>query len=225
MDKNSLLRMEWFIENYISILDKKVLDVGSYDVNGSYKHLFPASRFDYVGLDVCDGPNVDIAVKNPYKWSEVETDSFDVVISGQTLEHVEFFWITMSEMTRVLKCGGTMFIIVPRGFIEHRHPVDCYRFLADGMVALARYCNLFIFHASTNLAPTRNHKKWYSHAKAHSMLIALKPYSGETRIVNVNEYKMCYQNNKGFEYPLIAQRPQGFFAKAVKKIMRILNII
>lgn len=56
MHKSSILRMQWFVDNYaskINIKDKiKVLDVGSYEVNGSYKHLFTEHKFDYWGLDI-----------------------------------------------------------------------------------------------------------------------------------------------------------------------------
>lgn len=50
-----------------------------------------------------EGPNVDVVLKNPYDWDAIESDSFDLVISGQAFEHIEFFWKTMEEMTRVLK--------------------------------------------------------------------------------------------------------------------------
>lgn len=75
-----------------------------------------------------EGPNVDVVLKNPYDWDAIESDSFDLVISGQAFEHIEFFWKTMEEMTRVLKKDGLLCLIAPNGFGEHRYPVDCYRF-------------------------------------------------------------------------------------------------
>ena len=130
--------MQWFVDNYASKINKrevKVLDVGSYDVNGSYKHLFNEQKYTYTGLDMEDGPNVDIVLRNPYDWEAIDADSFDVVISGQAFEHIEFFWKIMEEMTRVLKKDGLLCIIAPNGFGEHRYPVDCYRFFTDGMLA------------------------------------------------------------------------------------------
>lgn len=106
MHKSSSLRMQWFVDTYASNLmggKARILDVGSYDVNGSYRHLFDESRYHYIGLDTEEGPNVDVVLKNRYDWGAIESDSFDIVISGQAFEHIEFFWKTMEEMTRVLK--------------------------------------------------------------------------------------------------------------------------
>jgi len=184
--------MEWFEKEYSSKIIKekiKVLDVGSYDVNGSYKDVFKNSRYEYIGLDIEKGPNVDIVLENPYDWSQVGTDTFDIVISGQTFEHTEFFWITLAEMVRVLKKGGLLCIIVPNGFGEHRYPVDCYRFFTDGMIAMARYVSLEILHTHTNCAPDINYNYWYSRRYADSMLVARKTYDGVARYLDLKTYK------------------------------------
>ena len=190
MHKSSLSRMKWFAENYIS--DKKrldVLDVGSYNVNGCYKEIFTDNGHKYVGLDMENGPNVDICPESPYVWNEIEENKYDVVVSGQALEHIEFFWITMEEMIRVTKKDGLICIIVPNGFKEHRYPVDCWRFFTDGMIALARFYQLDILHAHTNSAPTTEDKDWYSEDCADTMLVAKKKYGGKARKIDLLGYK------------------------------------
>lgn len=181
--------MDWFVRTFCSSLEgeSKVLDVGSYDVNGCYKTFFSDEKYVYTGLDMSSGPNVDLVPKNPYNWVELPDNAFDIVISGQALEHIEFFWVTVAEMTRVLKKGGLLCIIAPRGFERHRYPVDCYRFDADGMLALARYCNLEPLHVSTNLAPRSDMYQWFSDFDADSILVAKKPVSWEG-MLNVKEY-------------------------------------
>jgi len=170
--------MEWFVQNYLAEYTQRgavrVLDVGSYDMNGSYKRFFD-ERFLYTGLDMVAGPNVDVVPKHIYKWPEIESNSFDVVVSGQTLEHTEFFWVTVAEMARVLRNDGLMCIIVPRSQGFHRHPVDCYRFDTDGMIALARYCNMLPLHASMNLAPEGAPLDWFIEGFGDAMLVARKP--------------------------------------------------
>jgi SAM-dependent methyltransferase len=185
-------RMEWFVQQFVPLRGRRlrVLDVGSYDVNGTYRIYFPETRFEYTGLDMTEGPNVDIVPSKVYSWEEVADDYYDIVISGQTLEHVEFFWLIVAEMTRILKKDGTLCIIVPNGFEEHRHPVDCWRFFTDGMIALARYVNLTVLHAHTNCAPSIDDKgQWYDPNCPDAMLVATKPYSGKAMVVDIEKYK------------------------------------
>jgi SAM-dependent methyltransferase len=124
-----------------------VLDVGSRIVTGqklNYKPLFPAPVFTYLGMDIEAGDNVDVVVALPYDWKEFRANSFDVVVTGQVLEHVPYFWDVFQEMERVLKPGGAVIVIVPSKGAVHRHPVDCYRFHPDGLIALAHRSNLQI---------------------------------------------------------------------------------
>ncbi len=83
--------------------------------------------------------NVDIVLKNPYAWKEIATNSIDVLITGQALEHIVFFWITMLEIVHILKPGGLCCIIAPSAGVEYKYPVDCWRFYTDGFKALSRF--------------------------------------------------------------------------------------
>jgi len=164
MHKSSYLNMSHFIEAY---LDKKVvtriIDIGSMNIHGCYKSLFDVPAWEYLGADIVKGANVDIILKDVYDWSQLPDNEFDVVISGQTFEHVEFFWLTIKEMARILKPGGLMCIIAPSGGKEHRYPVDCWRFYPDGMQALAKWAGLIVLEAyaqwNTTIHPTMD-KHW-----------------------------------------------------------------
>jgi SAM-dependent methyltransferase len=121
-----------------------ILDLGSLDVNGSYRLYFADLPWTYCGIDMAAGKNVDVALQEPYHWREIKSCSADVVISGQAFEHIDFFWMTMLEIARVLKPGGICCLIAPSGGPEHRYPVDCWRFYPDGFKALARFASLDI---------------------------------------------------------------------------------
>lgn len=177
--------MESFISRFVNTiapswcLDGKlrVLDVGSQSVSGgTYKALFPEDRFEYVGLDVTDGNNVDIVLPADYNWEPIETDSFHIVISGQAFEHTEFFWLTMDQMVRSMTCNGLLCLIAPNGFPLHRYPVDCYRFWQDAMIALARYTSLKVLDSGCV-------------ATADAWLMAQKQYSGPTRLPDFTKYR------------------------------------
>lgn len=229
MHKSSILRMKWFEENYASKISKdkiKVLDVGSYDVNGSYKHIFLDKKYEYIGLDMEEGPNVDIVLKNPYDWNEIPTDTFDVIISGQAFEHIEFFWITMAEMARIVKKDGLLCIIAPKGCEEHRYPVDCYRFFSDGMVALARYVSLEPLHTHTNCSPDLDYTDWYSKTNADSLLVAKKPYSGQAKYVNLKTYKCLPANQEILRTGLIPHNsPKKSKVKILSPLVKIIKKI
>ncbi|RPH48094.1 MAG: methyltransferase domain-containing protein [Desulfobacteraceae bacterium] len=119
-----------------------ILDLGSLDVNGSYRGYFESPSWTYRGIDMAAGRNVDIVLQDLYSWREIKSASADVMISGQAFEHIEFFWLTMLEIARVLKPDGLCCLIAPSGGPEHRYPVDCWRFYHDGFAALARFASL-----------------------------------------------------------------------------------
>jgi SAM-dependent methyltransferase len=232
------MRMQWFVANYLTPRMEgsagaagkmRVLDVGSYDVNGSYKQFFNTPCYDYTGLDMEAGPNVDIVPSSPYAWKEIETDAFDVVVSGQALEHIEFFWLTVSEMVRVLRKDGILCLIAPNGFAEHRYPVDCYRFFTDGMIALARYTNLDVLHAHTDCQPSIEDSGWHIDNREDSMLIARKPYSGSSLLIDVHNYVCRPAELDIARDPLVPHQrnplPTGIIHRAYRKIGRLIGSI
>ena len=195
MHESSMLRMKWFKDSYLKNSNEKqvmtILDVGSQCVSeqlNTYKVFFSESQFKYIGLDMVDGYNVDMVVKSAYKWDEIPNNFCDVIISGQMFEHVEFPWLTMSEMARVLKPQGVICIIVPSMQILHRFPVNCQNYFSDGLIALAKYAGLETLHASTNYAPEKAGIEWYNIHAQDSMLIAQKPIGWEEYSFNKENY-------------------------------------
>ena len=158
MHTSSYKRMKHLLDWYNPYWDNKqekieILDIGSYDQNGVHRKLFNDVRYIYMGLDLVDGPNVDIVPKDTYKWDEIEDDKYDLVISGQVFEHIEYPWLTIKEIARILRPGGFVIIIAPNAGFEHKAPFDCYRYYSDGLRALAKWADLFIHHASVAGVP------------------------------------------------------------------------
>ncbi|MEN6617557.1 MAG: methyltransferase domain-containing protein, partial [Syntrophorhabdus sp.] len=128
----------------------EVLDVGSYGVNGTYREIFSdRTLFSYTGLDLEPGPNVDYVADDPYSWNGIKDGSFDVIISGQAFEHIEFPWLVMEEISRALKADGMACIVAPSRGPEHKYPVDCWRYYPDGFVALAKWAGLEVLDSKT----------------------------------------------------------------------------
>jgi SAM-dependent methyltransferase len=144
---SSMNNMKRCIEKYESLIfadaqgrRPSVVDIGSMDVNGTYRELFDPLNWSYVGIDMAPGKGVDLVIRDPYKFP-LSDGSVDCVISGQMLEHNEFFWLTFAEKLRILRPTGLVFMIAPSIGPIHRFPVDCYRFYPDSYVALAKYTN------------------------------------------------------------------------------------
>lgn len=161
MHESSHRKMAEFVNAYLADADKatlEIVDLGANSVNGtsSYRPLFNLPNWHYRGLDVVAGTNVDIVVADPYRWTELEGSSIDVIVSGQTLEHIEFPWLTVAEISRVLRPGGLACLIAPAAGPEHRYPVDCWRIYPDGMRALARHAGLREVEIFTDW----NEKRW-----------------------------------------------------------------
>ncbi|MGE3347344.1 MAG: methyltransferase domain-containing protein [Ramlibacter sp.] len=153
MHLSSLINMERFRDGYLESLGAtptRILDLGSTEIGGCYRPIFDRPSWHYTGVDLAPGPNVDIVLARPYHWREVATNSIDVLISGQVLEHVEYFWITALEISRVLRPGGLACLIAPSSGPEHRYPVDSWRFYPDGMRALGKFARLECLEVYTN---------------------------------------------------------------------------
>jgi ubiquinone/menaquinone biosynthesis C-methylase UbiE len=115
MHKSSVEAMREFRKTFSQ--EGTVLDVGSQDVNGTYRAIFEGWK--YIGLDIVKGKNVDYVPSRPYRWEGLADESFDAVISGQALEHIEYPDKTFKEISRVLKKGGQCCIIAPSAGPAH----------------------------------------------------------------------------------------------------------
>ena len=184
MHRSSYNKMKYFKESFLNPDDElKILDIGSFDKNGDYNYglILNENKWTYHGLDLKPGNNVHIVIEDPYNWTEIEKETYDVVVSGQAFEHIEYFWLTLDQINRVLKPGGIICIIAPSGGPVHKNPYDCYRFNQDAMKAMAKYINFTILETGTD----QKSKPWHD-----SYLIAKKPDIGtkqnlETRINDI----------------------------------------
>lgn len=85
---------------------KRVLDVGSYDVNGNNRYLFP--HCDYIGIDVGEGPNVDY-ISPGHEW--VSDYQYDTIISTECFEHDMHWKSTWQNICYNLLKPGGMFLM------------------------------------------------------------------------------------------------------------------
>lgn len=92
-----------------------VLDIGSLDINGNNRYLF--SNPHYIGIDVGEGPNVDVVCLG-HEFKSLK--KFDVVISTECFEHDKYYDKTIINAVQLLKSGGLfMFTCASTGRAEH----------------------------------------------------------------------------------------------------------
>lgn len=101
----------------------KVLDCGSLDVNGSFRDLFELG--EYTGIDIAAGNGVDwVGSVADYKkymdGLEIKTPYYDVIVSGEMLEHDETWKEDIQHMIDMLRPGGLLaFSCAGKGRAEH----------------------------------------------------------------------------------------------------------
>lgn len=115
-----------------------VLEVGSYDVNGSVRpyveSLDPSS---YLGVDAQSGPGVDRVVDCEQLTGSVQWSSWNIVISTEMLEHVGNWRNCMYQMVDAMTTPGLLLITTRSpGFGFHPFPEDHWRFTVDEMTVI-----------------------------------------------------------------------------------------
>lgn len=109
----------------------RVLEVGAYNVNGSFRPLverWKPSR--YIATDCRPGPDVDVVIAAcdlPMAYREM-----DLIICTEVLEHVYDWKTALICMWQTLKLGGTLILSTRApGFPRHDFPSDYWRFTPE----------------------------------------------------------------------------------------------
>ena len=131
-----------FFPHYEPFHNARVLDCGSRDINGNNRFLFTNS--EYVGVDICQGPNVDVV--SPIHELTYPENSFDTVICAEVLEHDPHWIESIRNMIRMLKPGGLL-IITCAG--PERGPHSMHQ--AGGLTEGEYYHNLAFWVGSGNM--------------------------------------------------------------------------
>lgn len=94
----------------------RVLEFGSYDVNGSTRQFFEEPAL-YMGVDHREGPGVDVvSLFHEFIWGG---EPFDVFVCCNTLEHDPHWQESLANGFKYLRPGGLFLFTVPHGYPEH----------------------------------------------------------------------------------------------------------
>ncbi len=105
-----------------------LLEVGSRARSAVVRRDFAPAGWDYVGLDVMAGRNVDV-VGDAHELSRVfPSRRFDAVMSLSVLEHLLMPWKFVVELNRVLNIGAVGLFTTHQCWPMHDQPWDFWRF-------------------------------------------------------------------------------------------------
>lgn len=129
-------------ENEIS--GRKVLEIGSYDVNGSLRPLIESwNPEDYIGVDIEKGPGVDLICDAEDIVRKFGIEKFDVIIATELLEHVLNWKKVISNIKNLCKPNGIIIITTRSyGYTYHGAPHDYWRYELEDFKQIFSDCNI-----------------------------------------------------------------------------------
>lgn len=109
-----------------------IFDIGSKDGRANYAFGAPPAGAKVVCVDIAARAGVDL-VADAHDLHMVDSNTVDFVTTVSVLEHVQHPQQVVSEIFRILKPGGVVYVNVPFVFPFHADPNDFYRFSYRGV--------------------------------------------------------------------------------------------
>jgi SAM-dependent methyltransferase len=115
----------------------KVLEIGPSEFPTSYEKIVGDNSIEWHTLDMYESPSLTYTATSEYSYP-IPDGTYDIILSGQVMEHVRKPWVWIRELVRVCKTAGLVITIVPASWPYHDapHVVDCWRAFPEGMNAL-----------------------------------------------------------------------------------------
>jgi len=117
------------------IFNKRILEVGSYTRHESVRGLIEGYKpKEYIGIDIAEGRGVDIVCDACDILDRWGSNAFDVLLSTETMEHIEDWKKVIHNFKNVIVPGGIIFISTcSYGLGCHLRPDDFWRYEIDDM--------------------------------------------------------------------------------------------
>lgn len=95
----------------------RVVEIGSYNINGTARDVFVSVASTYVGVDHRPGPGVDV-VSLAHDFTPVRP--FDVALCCQVLEHDPYWPATLVHLCWLVRAGGIVAVTCAGpGYVPH----------------------------------------------------------------------------------------------------------
>lgn len=119
------------------IKDKRVLEVGALNINGSIRsHIEAQHPSEYMGIDIQQGAGVDCVIDAGNLIDTFGPESYDLVLCLEMLEHCQDWRRVIHNLKGVLKTGGILIATTRSpGFPLHNEP-DHWRYTINQWYAI-----------------------------------------------------------------------------------------
>lgn len=180
------LNSQLLFERYAKELfrpDMRVLEMGPNEIPSTYQTMVGIGSIGWDTLDISHGrahPSLTFVTDDEYRFP-VDSDAYDIVVSGQVIEHVRQIWRWMREVARVCRPGGRVVTICPVTWPYHEDPVDCWRIYPEGMNALLGEAGLepeVVVCESAEPKLDLRKQKWFLVKQTLKAFIGREPFIG-----------------------------------------------
>jgi len=201
---------------------KKVIEVGSCDVNGSLRPIIESwgEPGEYIGVDIINGPGVDFICHVEEIVEKFGNESFDVVISTEMIEHVRDWRKAISNIKNICKPNGIILITTRSyGFGYHSFPYDFWRYELEDIKYIFSDCKIL------NLQEDKSDPGIFIKAQkptkfVENDLTSLKLYSV---VADKRVYEITKRDLQAFSiYHLMRKVPGKKFKQFMFKIIRLI---
>lgn len=202
------LNSKLLFEKYAKPLFKnhmRVLEIGPNQHPSAYKQIVDNSTINWETIDIFKSDKLTYIAENEYKFP-IADNTFDIVVSGQVIEHVKKIWVWIKELSRVCKVGGYVVTVNPVSWPYHEAPVDCWRIYPEGMKALYEEGNLTVqlsvaetleVDVSRYIVP--EHSQFFGSSNIGFRETLIKRLRGSSVLVPGSSYEPNYQGETGYK--------------------------
>lgn len=115
----------------------RILEIGSREVTGKSQARHRFNLAEYTGFDYYPGANVDV-VGDVHRLGQYfgPDERFDLIFSSACFEHFAMPWRVSTEIARLLRVGGTVFVETHFSFSSHERPWHFFQFSDLGLQSL-----------------------------------------------------------------------------------------
>ena len=134
MHENSRLMFTEFAAQFFEA-SLKVLEIGPDDFPSTYESACRERVTVWDTIDMKEDSRLTFQSTGEYNFP-IPDKAYDIILSGNVMEHVRKPWIWIKEVARVCKLGGMVITLNPVSWSYHEAPIDCWRAYPEGMKAL-----------------------------------------------------------------------------------------